>query len=85
MKSVSNVYDWHQYVYAVLAAILAVCLAIQADVINLPPYLEGGQFYAAVLVVFISAFLPRIQTQTGPGAPPILSPPVQSDAPSPKV
>lgn len=84
-NSLQQTVNWHYYVYSFLAAILAVCIAVQTSVLTLPPALAGGQFYAAVLVVFLTAFLPRIQTQTGPGAEPLISPPPKAVVPNPKV
>lgn len=83
-KKVQQVVDWHYYVYSFLASVLAVCLAIQANILTLPPSLTGAQFYVAVAVIFLTAFLPRLQTQTGPGADPIVSPPAPADDPNPK-
>lgn len=78
LKSIEN---WHSYVYAILFAFLAVCTAVISGVITVPPGLASVAPYAGIAVVFLTAFLPRIQTATGPGAPPLISPPPKNALP----
>ncbi len=77
MSTISNIPNWHAYAYSILFAIAALCTAIVAGAVTVPPGLHDAAQYAGLVSVFLAAFLPRIQTQTGPGAPPILSPPAK--------
>lgn len=74
-QSVSSIPNWHKYLISFLMALAAVCGAILTGAVVVPPELQHIAGYAGITEVFIVAFLPRIQTDTGPGAPPIISPP----------
>ena len=67
--------NWHRYVIAILVAFLAVATAVMTGAVMVPPALASVAPYAGLVVVALTAFLPRIQTETGPGAAPLLSPP----------
>ena len=73
--NIAQIQNWHYYVYSFLAAFLAVCVAVTSGVLSVPPGLASVAPYAGFAVVFLTAFLPRLQTSTGPGAAPLLSPP----------
>ena len=77
MKSLSQIPNWHIYVYAILVGFLAVCAAVVSGTLAVPPGLAGVAPYAGFAVIFLTAFLPRAQTATGPGAVPLISPPAK--------
>jgi hypothetical protein len=74
----ADIPNWHRYLLGFLMALSAVCAAIVAGVVEVPPGLKDIAPYAGIVGVFITAFLPRFQLPTGEGAPPILSPPPKS-------
>jgi len=75
MKAIANLENWHYFAYSILFALAAVCTGVVSGVVIVPEGLKDVAPYAGLVGIFLAAFLPRIQTQTGPGAPPILSPP----------
>lgn len=81
MQAIANVPNWHYLAYSILAALLAVGTLMVTNVIAVPPVLVPDMPWIVLAVSFLGFFLPRLQTQTGPGAPPILSPPPKDVTP----
>jgi hypothetical protein len=83
VTAISNIQNWHRYVLTALGIIGALMTAIIAQPAVVPLPLHDLVSWAPFILLIdgsIVAFIPRIQTSTGPGAAPILSPP----APPPK-
>lgn len=74
-SSIANMTNWHRYLIGFLVGLDAVCVAIASGAVVVPEGLKEVTPWAALLNIFIVAFLPRAQSQTGAGAEPILSPP----------
>lgn len=70
----SNLPNWHRYVYGALAALLSVLVLMQTGVIPLPAEWKYAPLALMVGIAFLKDFLPRVQSATGVNAPPILSP-----------
>jgi len=80
MNSIANVVDWHKYAYTVLGIIGLIATGIIAQPQIVPLSINdivGWMPFILLLDGSVGAFLPRIQTSTGPGAAPILSPPAK--------
>ena len=78
MTAISNIQNWHRYVLTALGIIGALMTAIIAQPAVVPLPLHDLVSWAPFILLVdgsIVAFLPRVQTSTGPGAAPILSPP----------
>ncbi len=61
MTSIPNL---HRYLIAFLAALLAVCIALSTGAVAVPPALHDVAPYAALAVVFLTAFLPHFGAET---------------------
>ena len=81
MNAIAQIPDWHKYLLAILYTLSAVCAAVSTGALALPPGLTQLAPYAALGSFVLASFLPRIQTSTGPGAPPIISPPPTKPVP----
>jgi hypothetical protein len=74
LTAVKQTKDWHRYVLAGLYTLSAICTAVATDALKLPPALETLAPWAAFGAFALATLLPRIQTSTGPGADPVISP-----------
>lgn len=84
MNTIANVQNWHRYVLAGLGIIGLVLTGIITQPSIVPPPLHDVVGWAPLGLLIegsIVACLPRAQLPTGPGAPPILSPPTASTTP----
>jgi len=81
MKSFANIPNWHRIVYILIGlggALVAILTAIELSPDIVPGDLKHFLPYIPLALVVLSAFLPRVQTATGPGAAPLISPPAPS-------
>lgn len=62
--------NWPRVVYAVLAALLAVCVAVATGAVPVPPALHDVAPYAGLVVVFLGALIPNAFDQGKPKEPP---------------
>ena len=58
--------QWHRYLLAFLMAFLALSTAVATGVVAVPPALLSVAPYAGLVVVFLTAFLPKVQDNSGP-------------------
>lgn len=79
---IASIPNWHRYLVAFLLGLITLLLALQADPTLLPGTLAAIVPYERLAIVVIGIVLggtPRWQLPTGPGAPPIVSPPPKDE------
>lgn len=84
LNSIASIPNWHRYFIGFLVAIGAIVAALQADPAILPPALGFVAPYEPLVGLIVLVALggtPRFQLPTGPGAPPVTSPPTPGEIP----
>lgn len=78
MNAIAQIQDWHRYAYIAMGILGVILAGIIAQPAIVPPPIHDIVGWAPFLLLMegaVASGLPRIQTSTGPGAAPILSPP----------
>jgi hypothetical protein len=81
---IAQIPNWHRYVVGFLVGIGTLITILQADPTLLPVSLAGVVPYERLVLVIDLIALggsPRFQLPTGPGAPPVTSPPTPGQVP----